>query len=76
MRNTTLILTLATAAILSLGCEALTAKTAAQKSVTRSGKTDRNGVAPQPVTIVFGDGPVSLAVDTFQMPIDLAVLAH
>ena len=76
MRNKTLILTLATAAIISLGWGTTTSTTAEQKTVIRGGQINWNGPTPQPVTIVFGVVPVSLAGDTFEIPIDLSVLAH
>ena len=63
MKNTTLILTLATAAILSLGC------------VSRA-TSKKHNPAPQQVIVYYGDVPVSLTADSFQASFDLASLAH
>ena len=76
MNNTTLILTLATAAILSLGCVGLTANTVQQKMVTQADHTNGNGAAERQITLIYGDVPVTLAADTFQMPVNLAILAN
>ena len=62
MKTTSLILTLAVASLLSLG------------GISTSGLKKAGDVAPQNITVMYGDVPVSLAVETFQMPFDPAVL--
>jgi hypothetical protein len=68
MKNTTLILTLAIASLLSWGGISMASRPVGQKKVAKA--------TPQKITVMYGDVPVSLAVDTFQMPFDPAVLAH
>jgi hypothetical protein len=61
MKNTTLILTLAVASLLSLG---------GGSTATRTVEPNKDAAAgPQKITVMYGDVPVSLAVDTFQMPL-------
>ena len=60
MKNTTLILTLAVASLLSLEGGSTAARTVGPKKVAEA--------APQKITVMYSDVPVSLTVDTFQMP--------
>jgi hypothetical protein len=62
MKSTTLILTLAVASLLSLGGGSTVSRTVGPKK-------DAEAV-PQKITVMYGDVPVSLSVDTFQMPFD------
>jgi len=58
MRTTSLILTLVVASLLSLG------------GISTSALKKAKDVTPQKITVMYGDVPVSLSVDTFQMPFD------
>jgi hypothetical protein len=58
MKTTTLILTLAVASLLSLG------------GISTSAPKKSAEAAPRKITVMYGDVPVSLTVDTFQMPFD------
>jgi hypothetical protein len=62
MRNTTLILIAAVASLLCLGVILITSRS------VRPGKASEP--APQKITVMYGDVPVSLAADAFQMPFD------
>ena len=57
MKTTSLILTLAVAGLLSLG------------GIPTSGPKSVPGAAPQKITVMYGDVPVSLTVDSFEMPL-------
>jgi hypothetical protein len=61
MKSTTLILTLAVASLLSFGGGSTTARTVGPRKAVET--------APQKITVMYGDVPVSLSVDTFQMPL-------
>jgi hypothetical protein len=58
MKTTSLILTLAVASLLSLG------------GISTRGPKMVEDFAPRKITVIYGDVPVSLAVDTFQMPLN------
>jgi hypothetical protein len=63
MKRTTLILTLAAAMILSLGCVAHTGR--------------KQAVAAHPAAVIYyGDTPVSLTAESFRSSLDLSVLAR
>jgi hypothetical protein len=62
MKNTTLILTLAVTSLLSLGDGSTAWRTVGPKKNAEAG--------PQKITVMYGDSPVSLSVDTFQMPLN------
>jgi hypothetical protein len=68
MKSTTLILMMAVASLLSLGGVSTVPRVVGLKEVAES--------APRNITMMYGDVPVPLAVETFQMPLNLAVLAH
>jgi hypothetical protein len=61
MKNTTLILTLAVASLLGFGGGSTASRTVGPKKAVEA--------APQKITVMYGDVPVSLTVDTFQMPL-------
>jgi hypothetical protein len=61
MNTTSLILTLAVASLLSLGGSSTVSRTVGLKKAPE--------VSPQKITVMYGNVPVSLAVDTFQMPL-------
>jgi len=63
MKTTTLILTLTVAAILGVGC---VSRVTGQKQKP----------APQQVVVYYGDVPVSLTADSFQVSFDVVALAR
>lgn len=58
MKTTSLILTLAVASLISL------------EGVSTRGPKKVAEAAPQKITIMYGDVPVSVSVDSFQMPLN------
>ena len=71
MKYTTLVLILAAATMLGLEGMSMAARTAGARIATVNGTTDRHEVAPRNITIIVGDVPLILAVDSLQMPFDL-----
>jgi hypothetical protein len=68
MKTTSLILTLAVASLLTV-----------RRSSTASrdiGPKEAAEAAPQNITVMSGDVPVTLALDTFQIPFDLVLPTH
>jgi len=68
MKSTTLILTMAVAVLLSLGGASTASRAFRPKGFAET--------APQEITVMYSDVPVSLSVNSFQMPFDLAALTY
>jgi hypothetical protein len=64
MKGLALILALAVAIPVGLGTMSRAARTTASEST------------PQKITVLYGDVPVTLSADSFQMPFDPSLLTH